>query len=285
MKGSSVPKVRSRIYLLQPFSMLACVGLLWLLLACAQTPTPTIEDIEFSISADPTTAPLLERLISAYQDERPNVTAKLEQMVNTERALEAMQTGRVGLAAVSWLPDSIKTDEAIWNRPFARDSLVIITHSSNPVGDLTLSQLRAIFQGQVLTWSDLGGLSVDVVPVSREDGSGTRLGFETLVMGRRDVSPTAVVMPSQESVVEFVSMSPGAIGYVSPAWLKPSVNLVAVEGSTPSPSALEQGRYLLARPFFLVAHTGPNGGLVDFVDWVTKGNGLQIITRDYALIP
>jgi ABC-type phosphate transport system substrate-binding protein len=159
--------------------VLACAGLL--LFACAQTPTPTIETIEFSIVSDPTTAPLLDELANSYQDERPNVTVNLAQAVNAERALEAMQSGSADLA--------------------------------------------------------------------------------------------------------YVSVTPGAIGYVSPAWLRPSVNLVAVEGTTPSPEAIEKGRYVLARPFYFVARTAPSGGLAEFVDWVSVGNGRQIIARDYAPAP
>jgi phosphate transport system substrate-binding protein len=263
--------------------VLACAGLL--LFACAQTPTPTIETIEFSIVSDPTTAPLLDELANSYQDERPNVTVNLAQAVNAERALEAMQSGSADLASASSLLDSAAAGQPFWNRIFARDSIVIVTHPTNPVGELTLSQLRSIFQGQILKWTDLGGPDVDVVPASREDGSGTRDGFESLVMGRREVSPTAVVMPSQEAVVEYVSVTPGAIGYVSPAWLRPSVNLVAVEGTTPSPEAIEKGRYVLARPFYFVARTAPSGGLAEFVDWVSVGNGRQIIARDYAPAP
>lgn len=263
--------------------VLVCAGLL--LFACAQTPTPTIETIEFSIVSDPSTAPLLDELASFYQDERPNVTVKLAQAVNAERALEAMRSGSADLASVSSLLDSAAAGQQFWNRTFARDSIVIVTHPTNPVGELTLSQLRSIFQGQMLKWTDLGGPNVDAVPVSREDGSGTRNGFESLVMGRREVSPTAVVMPSPEAVVEYVSVTPGAIGYVSPAWLRPSVNLVAVEGTTPSPEAIEQGEYVLARPFYFVARAAPSGGLAEFMDWVSAGNGQQIIARDYAPAP
>jgi phosphate transport system substrate-binding protein len=274
-----------RRYTSVPQSVIAlvCAGLL--LFACAQTPTPTIETIEFSIVSDATTAPLLDELVSFYQDERPTITVNLTQAVNAERALEAMQSGSADLVSVSSLLDSAAAGQPFWNRTFARDSIVIVAHPTNPVGELTLSQLRSIFQGQVLKWTDLGGLDVDVVPVSREDGSGTRNGFEALVMGRREVSPTAVVMPSQEAVVEYVSMTPGAIGYVSPAWLRPSVNLVGVEGTTPSPKAIEQGTYVLARPFYFVARTAPTGGLAEFVDWVSAGNGQQLIARDYAPAP
>jgi phosphate transport system substrate-binding protein len=265
--------------------MLACASLFLFLHACAQTPTPTVEAIEFSVLADPSAAPLLDELVSAYQAGRPFVKVNTDQAANTERALEAMRSGADDLALVSWLPNSAQIGQDVWMQAVARDSIVMVIHSANPVGDLTLAQLRAIFQGQVLNWTELGGPDVDLVPISREDGSGTRNSFESLVMGRREVSPTAVVMSSSEAVIEFVSETPGAIGYVPTAMLTPSVNIVAVEGTTPSPSAVERGWYFLARPFYLVAGTEPGDGLADFADWTTNGTGQQVIARYYASAP
>jgi ABC-type phosphate transport system substrate-binding protein len=72
---------------------------------------------------------------------------------------------------------------------------------------------------------------------------------------------------------------------VASAWLVPSVNLLAVEGVTPSPASVADGRYLLARPFFLVAHTEPDGGLADFLNWAIEGEGQEIIKRSYAPAP
>ena len=92
-------------------------------------------------------------------------------------------------------------------------------------------------------------------------------------------------MPSNEAVVEYVASTPGAIGYVSSAWLVPAVNLLAVEGVTPSPAAVESGRYLLARPYYLVALAEPSGGLADLVRWIKEGEGQRIVQRNYALVP
>jgi phosphate transport system substrate-binding protein len=196
-----------------------------------------------------------------------------------------LTTGQADLASVSWLSEGAGASEQWSYRAFARDSLVLITHPSNPVGGLTLSQLRDIYQGKILSWADLGGPGLDVVPVSREEGSGTRLSFEALVMGGRDVAPLAVVMPSNSTVVEYVSATPAAIGYVASAWLAPSVNLLAIEGVMPSPRSIETGRYLLVRPFYLVAQLEPSGGLAEFVAWVTQGEGREVVERGYALAP
>jgi phosphate transport system substrate-binding protein len=270
-----------------PLGLFACLLIcsFTLLAACSQTPTPTVKAVHFTLVADTSTLPLVDELVTAYLAHRPHVSIQVEHAANTERALEALRAGQFDLGSVSWLPENEKIGDALWYRPFARDAIVMITHSTNPISGLTLLQLRGIFQWQTLLWEDLGGLALDTIPVSREDGAGTRLSFETLVMGGRDVTPTAVVMPSNEAVVEYVSATPGAIGYVSPAWLVPAVNLLAVEGRTPSPASVEDGRYLLGRPFYLVARAEPSGGLTEFVDWVRDGGGQEIVQRHYASAP
>ena len=191
--------------------------LLTLLPACAQDPTPTVEAIRFTVVVDTSTAPLMDDLVSAYLAGRTHVSIQLESAANTERALETLTAGQADLASVSWLSEGASAPGQLWYRTVARDSLVLITHPSNPLGGLTLSQLRDIYQGKIFSWADLGGPGLDIVPVSREEGSGTRLSFETLVMGGRSVAPMAVVMPSNRAVVDYVSTTPGGIGYVASA--------------------------------------------------------------------
>jgi phosphate transport system substrate-binding protein len=253
--------------------------------ACTQTTTPTSATVQFTLFADTSTAPLIDRLVAAYRIDRTHTAIQVEHVANAARALEAMQIGQAHLVSVSWLGEHEKNADELWYRPFARDPIVIITHSSNPVSGLTLLQLREIFQGQTLFWADLGGPALDVIPVSREEGAGARLSFESLVMGRHNVTSTAVVMPSNQAVVQHVSATPGAIGYVSAAWLLPAVNLLAIEGVMPSPVSVADGRYLLARPFYLAARATPDGGLADFVNWVGGEKGQEIVTRLYAPAP
>jgi phosphate transport system substrate-binding protein len=270
---------------LRRFVVPVLLSLLILLSGCSRTPTPKVESVRFVLVADSSTTPLLDELVAAYLRDRPQVTIQVERGANAEQALAMLQAGQADLASLSFLPEVEKAAGELWYLPFARDSIVMITDSSNPIGDLTLLQLRGIFQGQTLFWSELGGAELDVSPVSREAGSGTRFSFESLVMGGRDVTTTAVVMPSSRAVVAYVSSTPGAVGYVSSGWLTPGVNVLAVEGVTPSPAAVEDGRYPLARPYFLAARAEPNGGLADFVVWVREGAGREIIQRGYGLAP
>jgi phosphate transport system substrate-binding protein len=265
--------------------ILAFLCLISLLPGCTQTPTPTVEIVNVTLLADTSTLPLIEELIAVYGSDRPHVTMRLESGLDTDRALEALQAGQGDLAVLSWLPDEVKTANRLWYRAFARDAIVVITHHDNPVAGLTLEQIRRLYQGQVLSWSELGGPQIEVVPVSREQGSGARFSFEALVMGDHSVTPTAVVMPHNEGVVEYVATNPGAVGYVSTLALQSTVNVLAVEGITPSLASVEEGQYALSRPFYLVAPSQPGGGLAAFVNWVVAGEGQGIVKRTHASAP
>ena len=98
---------------IHPFAILF-VWLSTVIGACTQTPTPTVETIRFSVIADNSTAPLMDELVSAFGDDRPQVTIEFVQAPNAERALEALQSGQVDLAAVSWLPENEKVEGSVW---------------------------------------------------------------------------------------------------------------------------------------------------------------------------
>jgi phosphate transport system substrate-binding protein len=123
-----------------------------------------------------------------------------------------------------------------------------------------------------------------VQPVSREEGSGTREAFELLVMLDERVSPMAVVVPSSESVVEYVAVHPQAIGYVSQGHVTPSVKVLAIEGELPSASTAGQGIYPITREFWLVTAEPPSTEVEDFVRFVVGPIGQQIVGRRYGRV-
>jgi phosphate transport system substrate-binding protein len=250
--------------------------------ACTQTPTPTVETLELRVLADSSTQPLMEELVIAFSRQRPAARIQVEGGLNTQRTLDALQAGQADLAAVSWLSEEVKREPTLWFHPFARDAVVLITHHSNSLASLTLPQLRTVFQGQILSWSDLGGPAIDVIPVSREEGAGIRLDFDAMVMGKHNIAPTAVLMPDDAAVAAYVATTPGAIGYVSTAGISPAVNVLAVEDVPPSINSVEDGRYLLSRQFYLVTLAPTQARLAIFSDWILTGEGLQLIERNYA---
>ena len=167
----------------------------------------------------------------------------------------------------------------------ARDGLAIIAHPDNPVGDLTLAQVRDIYTAKTVNWSGLKGKKAEIHIVAREEGSGTRSAFEELVMGEDRIVPEAIVLPSYGAIREFVSRDPNAIGFISlglvdhQQGLKP-VKALRLDGVAPTRENIENGSYSLFRPFLFVMKGEPAGLARQFIDFTLSEEGQQILIKE-----
>ena len=161
----------------------------------------------------------------------------------------------------------------------AQDALAVVVHPSNPVANLGPRQVRELFTGFVLDWETFGG-SGEVMPLTREKGSAARRIFEAEIMGDSAITPAAIVLPSSRAMVDYVSLHPGAIGYVAAARLNGEVKTLAIEGILPSPRTVADGSYPLVIPAYAVPITGEGGKLVEFL---TGRVGKRILSSRYAL--
>ena len=252
---------------------------LFLLTACTPQPfTVTREPVTLRLIAVDSCGPLAEELISAYEEAHPWVTVQVE-VFNSLVAEQTLRAGGADLALLSWLQETADEEQGLlWSQPFARDGIAVIFHPATPFTEIGLVHLQEIFRGRVQEW---GG--VVLTAVSREEGSGTRAAFESVVMGGFAVGLTAVVMPSSEAVIEYVARTPGAIGYVSTLWIRGSVadgvRVVPVEGVLPTRDAIADGSYPLSRPLYLAAVAEPSGEAREFAQWVLGPEGQAITGR------
>lgn len=231
-----------------------------LLASCAPQPlTVTREPVTLRLAAADSCGPLLEELIAAYEESHPWVTVEIVGVFNSATAEQTLLAGEADLALLSWMGE-----EGLWARPFARDGVAVIVHPDMPFAETGLAHLQEIYWGRVQEW---GGVVLTVV--SREEGSGSRALFDSVVLGHRDVTRIAVVMPSNRAVVEYVARTPGAIGYVSTLLLDESdgVRVLPVEGVLPAPDTIADGSYLLARPLYLATIAEPTGEAREFAQW------------------
>jgi phosphate transport system substrate-binding protein len=160
---------------------------------------------------------------------------------------------------------------------FAIDGLAVIVHPSNPVQDLTLEQLYAIFSGEVTNWSELGGNDQIIAPIGREAGSGSRGVFDDVV--GVDAPAHAQELTSGGAVITAVATNPGAIGYASLSAVNDSVATISVDGVAISEATLVDGSYPVARPFILLTQEGvaPSAAAQAFIDFVLSADATEII--------
>ncbi len=254
-----------------------------LLVACGGTPTPTptpAPTVRFRIVADGTTMPLLRSLADAYSANRPNVIIMLESG-NPAFVADQVLSGQAQLGATSLLPSGpadAKTKP--WLADLAYDGIAVIVQAQNPISDLSLPDVRAIFSGERNHWRDYGAEDIGPIDVAvREGGDGTRVLFDQTVMGAQKLTLDALVMPSIETMINFVAIKPGGIGYAPTASVSRQNNIVKtvmISGKAPTPEAILSGEYPLVRTLNLIAPREPQGPLREFVVWALGPEGRRI---------
>jgi ABC-type phosphate transport system substrate-binding protein len=144
-----------------------------------------------------------------------------------------------------------------WARPSMQtqaSNLAIIVHLSNPVDNLTFSELRRIFMLDTQTWPH--GRKITVV--LREKGQPERADAIRMICGLSDgdydkhilfrtfqgsvnIGPRSI--QSAASMLRFVYSAPGAIGSVTADQVDATVKVLRIDGLLPG-----EPRYPLRRP-------------------------------------
>ncbi len=160
------------------------------------------------------------------------------------------------------------------------DGIAVIVHPDNPVGMLSLAQIRQIFSGRITNWRELGWISRKIDAVSREEGSGTRSAFEDLIMIGKEIDDGTMVQDSNGSVKEVVATDPYAIGYISMGLVDKKVKPVSIDNVNPSIKAIKSGRYKIVRPFLYLTNGELDDKAQQFVNYVLSKEGQKILKNE-----
>jgi len=176
------------------------------------------------------------------------------------------------------------------------DALAVYLHENNPIEQITLEQLKAIYGdgGELERWSQLGvtvpGCASDeIIRISRQNNSGTYAYFREAVLGDNDFKLGSRDMHGSKDVVDIVVNTACAIGYSGLAYATDEVHMPAVSsdgGATfvyPTvESAIDQS-YPIARPLFMYTADEPTGVTAEYLEWIMSDEAQCIIKgKGYA---
>lgn len=230
---------------------------------------------------------LVQRWSEGFMTSHPGISVEVRGG-GTTKGLEALIAGEVDIASAS---RPLRPDEAQrmlerhgslgFSVLAARDALSVYVHPANPIRDLTLEQLRAIFTGRVQRWSQLGAERTradEIMVVNRSPASGSRLFFrEHVLLGER-YTRRARVRPTTANVAAAVAAAPGAIGYGG-IGLAEGVRLLEVEGVAPSFENIRNGAYPISRYLYLYISAPPAGLVKQFIDWMLGDDGQRVVAE------
>lgn len=271
-------------------SLMAPAGLLslfWLFLFCGSTPACVRARGEtLTLAGSTSVQPVAEAWADAYGAQHPELAIHVQGGGSTAGIQAALAgAAQIGMSSRPLAPEERARLDGVL---VARDGIALVVHPTNPITNLTLDDVRALYAGQVRRWSRFaGGRDVPVTLITREEGSGTRAAFEGLVMGRRAIAPFALVQDSTGAVRQMVASDPAAIGYVSFGLVDASVKAIPLDGVAAREVNVDAGKYPLVRPFFFVVapERRASPAVADFITWVLGAEGRRLARREGLLPP
>lgn len=172
----------------------------------------------------------------------------------------------------------------------ASDALSVVVHPSNPVSELTIAQLSAIYTNKITNWKEVAGIDAPIVVLSRDTNSGTHVFFKEHVvqmLGLNDADKTleygqhVLFLPSTEEGVTQVAGNPNAIFYAGLGYVNNTVKTIAIKKTAsdiavkPSVATALDGTYPISRPLLYYTNGIPTGIIKAYIDYCLSTAGQQ----------
>lgn len=234
-----------------------------------------------AISGSTSVGPLAEKLAAKYETD-VNVNIEVNQIGSSAGIANAMN----GVSDIGMSSRDLKEEEkaAVEEVIIAYDGIVVVTHPSNPVNDLTMEQVKQIFTGEVTNWKELGGKDLEIVVVSREDGSGSRDAFQEIVgYESGQLIRNAIVASGNGNIKTTVATNKHAVGFISFEYIDETVSTLNINGVEPTADNVLNNSYALARPFLFVHQDGLHEAGEQFIDFILSSDGQDIVEEAGAI--
>lgn len=155
------------------------------------------------------------------------------------------------------------------------------------VTNISRSQLREIYNGNVTNWRELGGPERDIYAVARMVGSGTGDLFNEMVMGDLETETLGADTYTQNNaeMKTAITKNDKAIGYLGFNYVQDgNLSAVAYEGVFPTTESIKSDAYPLSRPLYVMTWNEPDSGEEAFIEFLLGDEG-QSIVEEIGFLP
>ncbi|AEH08070.1 MULTISPECIES: PstS family phosphate ABC transporter substrate-binding protein [Protofrankia] len=247
-------------------------------------------------------APVVREIAEKYESECPETRITVSPRGSNEgiqELAEAATETADGPPAVISVYDGSKPAgyPQMMGERIGISAFALVVNDSVSTVDLTVDQIRMIYRGDILNWSQVGGPDLPVLLVSRDANSGTRDLFRRRILDglgepaltsldceHRNSPQDRVVrceLDSTERVLRTVAKLPGAIGYseLQAAVAAGGLHALRINGQTPSIEAIGDDSYPFTEIEYAYTYGQPPTGSLtaSFLNYLTRGGGQDVM--------
>ena len=208
------------------------------------------------------------------------------------------QTCDIASTSRDWKPKEVDQawDKGVTPRNFvvAVDGLSIVVNEKNPIDQLTMAQVGALYRGEIKTWKALGDYPQPVSLYGRQSNSGTYVFMQEFVLGNKNYSTDMKEMNGNAQIIEGILQDAGAVGYVGVGYLfdenhriRKGLKILKISkepngtGYLPTDKAsVDSGAYPISRPLYMATSGKPKANVAQFLMWIVGPEGQAIVERE-----
>ena len=262
------------------------MGILLMLAALFALPAGSLAESRITISGSTTVLPLAQKAAEEYMKRYPEVRISVAGTGSGDGIRSLIDgTADIGNSSRDLKPKEAdlaqKNGIKLKKHVVALDCIVPVVHPTNPIKNLSLEQLRAIFAGEVRNWNEVGGQDRQVVAISRDSSSGTFEVWNKIVLGKGvRVRPDAQLQASNGAVAQAVAGNKYALGYVGLGYLNQRIKPLSVNGVAANPETAKNKAYPIARGLNMFTLEQPSVAVQTFISFVLGPMGQKIAEQE-----
>ena len=259
-------------------SSLAVVVIASVIIGCQDESTNNIESI--TVSGSSALLPLMEKSIEKFNEKNPyaEISAQaggsgtgLAQVLNG-----AVDIGNSDMSAEDKL-DKANAQKLVDHKVIAQGFGVVVNKSLG-IDNLTSSQIRDIFAGEITNWKTVGGPNKEILLIHRTAGSGTRATFEKTILGgdkSLENDSIGVTQDSNGAVLSVIKSNDGAISYLSLVYMsteeaKKLLSVLKIDSVASDKVNICDGSYKFWSWGHMYTRGEPTGLAKEFVEFVSS---------------
>ena len=234
------------------------------------------------IKGSTTVLPIMQKMVEEFMKKNPEYRVSLSGG-GSSFGITAMLDRTCDIAMASRLVSPSEERKAqekgmyLVKHEIALDAVIPVVHPNNPVDNLSVDQLRAIYMGKIQNWSMLGGKDKRIAVISRDSSSGTYETWEEYVLAGNRVYRGALLQASNGAIVQTVNKSENAIGYIGIGYIDKSIKTLSVNGVEPTRENARDWVFPVVRTLQVYTNGAPQDGTAKMVEFIKSPEGQEIV--------